>query len=182
VRVAAELGWREAAGARDKSTLRDALRRRPGGEDDWQRLQALVYGERIGEAPPFAGARACIAQLAAAGAAVFVVSHKTRTAAAAPGGPDLHAAARAWLEQHGFIGAAMIRPESVFFEPTRAAKVERLRTLAVATAIDDLPEVLGDAAFPAHVQGWLFAPLGAADGPWPTFPSWFAIARALGFP
>jgi len=76
----------------------------------------------------------------------------------------------------------MIRPDDVFFEPTRDAKLERLRTLAVATAIDDLPEVLGDSAFPATVTGWLFAPRGGPTGPWKTFRSWSAIAAALGVP
>ena len=121
---------------------------------------------------------AALRRLADAGAEIFLVSHKTRFAAAAPLGPDLHAAARAWLRVHDFAGTT-IAPERTFFEETRATKLARLAALKVEIVIDDLIEVLGDPAFPAGTGRWLFAPHGAPAGPWRRFTSWSEIDAAL---
>ena len=47
--------------------------------------------------------------------------------------------------------------ERVFFESTRAAKLERICALGCTHFIDDLEEVFSDPAFPARVLPILFA-------------------------
>ncbi len=161
-----------------KATLRTALRALPDGEREWMAVQAVVYGSRMREARPFAGCLDALRAARARGDELFIVSHKTAVAAAAPDGPNLHDAARAWLSANGVV-PELIAAEHAFFALTRDAKLERIAALAVDLAIDDLPEVLGDPAFPHGVERWLFAPAGAAPGPWRAFASWHAIDAAL---
>lgn len=145
---------------RDKTGLRDALRSRPGGEEDWQRVQAVVYGPGLTQARPFAGAGDFLARATAAGYRLAVVSHKTRFASQGDG-TDLHVAAREWLRSRGWLGPdAPLAESRVHFEPTRAAKLARIRELDCAAFVDDLPEVLDHPDFPAATARLLFAPDG----------------------
>jgi hypothetical protein len=142
--------------AGDKTELRDRLRALPGGEERWQQLQAHVYGVAIETAPAYAGIERFIAEARRRGAALAIVSHKTQFAAAAPGGADLQVAARRWLAARGLAGAAGIAEDAVFFEHTRSAKLERVRSLGLTHFIDDLDEVLADPAFPPETRAVRF--------------------------
>ncbi|MBV8073954.1 MAG: HAD family hydrolase [Candidatus Eremiobacteraeota bacterium] len=130
-----------------KEEIRELLRSRPGGEADWQRLQAHVYGIAIARAPAFEGLDRFVREARRRGCALYVVSHKSRFAAAAPDGPDLREAAHAWLQTSGLAF------DAVYFEPTREAKFERLASLQLTHFIDDLEEVLRDPAFPPAIRG-----------------------------
>jgi hypothetical protein len=164
-----------------KRALRDTLRWRRDGELEWQRLQAEVYGELIGCAPAFPGAREFVVRALALGAEVAIVSHKTAFAEARPKGANLHAAARRWLESNGFIGNDIIAPGAVYFESSRRAKLNRIRALEANIAIDDLVEILTNSAFPAGVRRWLFepgAPRGSLGGI-EHFGSWQSMSEEL---
>ena len=169
VRAASELGFLDAGAAAGKTAVRDAVRALPEGEEKWRRLQRVVYGPAIDRAPPFAGARAFVARARAAGAELYLVSHKSS---------DLRAAAARWLRANDFIGASGFDAENVFFETTRAQKIARLGALDCTHAIDDLGEVFAEPAFPA-IERLLFAPAGAPPGPWRAFASWGELQRAL---
>lgn len=125
-----------------KTDVRDALRAQPEGEARWQELQAHVYGVAIADAPVFEGFDSFLAAARERNARVFVVSHKTRFAAAAPDGPDLREAARKWLS------ARAIDVDGVYFEATRREKLARISALELTHFIDDLEDVLRDPAFP----------------------------------
>jgi hypothetical protein len=142
--------------AGDKTEIRDRLRALPGGEARWQQLQAHVYGVAIEAAPPYAGIERFLDEARRRGAELAIVSHKTRFAAAAPGGADLQAAARRWLGERGLVGAGGIAEAAVFFEPTRNAKLDRVRSLELTHFVDDLDEVLDDPAFPAGTRAVRF--------------------------
>jgi phosphoglycolate phosphatase-like HAD superfamily hydrolase len=169
VRAAVELGFLGGASVAGKTAVRDAVRGLADGEEKWRRLQRVVYGPAIGAAPPFPGARAFVGRARAAGATLFLVSHKSS---------DLRAAAADWLRANDFIGAAAFEAENFFFEETRAAKIARLVALRCTHAIDDLGEVFAEPAFPP-VERLLFAPDGAPPSPWRTFASWAQLADAL---
>lgn len=142
----------------NKTAVRDHLRA-AGREDVWTAMQGEVYGTRLAEAAPFPGVldffRACRER----GLPVVIVSHKTRHPFLGPK-HDLHAAARAWLTAQGFFdpAGAGLRPEAAFFELTKADKLARIGAAGCTHFIDDLPELLADAAFPAHVARFLFDP------------------------
>ena len=154
--AAVSAGFIEQNVRASKHELRERLREAPGGEERWTRLQAEVYGPRMRDAVTFPGVEAFIARARAAKISMYVVSHRSQFAAAAPDGPHLHAVARAWLERvfpaDVFAG--------VFFEETRTAKIERIAALGCTHFIDDLAEVFLDASFPSETARWLFDPSG----------------------
>ncbi len=139
--------------ASGKTELRDRLRTMPDGERRWQQLQAHVYGIAIASAPAYAGIERFVAEARRRGATLAIVSHKTRFAAADPGGADMRIAAMRWLRARGLIGVTGVDEAGVFFEATREAKLERVERLGLTHFIDDLPDVLGDPAFPAATRG-----------------------------
>jgi hypothetical protein len=140
-----------------KSRVRDHLRA-AGQEEEWTRLQGQAYGPRIREAKPFPGVLDFISLCRRESIPVFVISHKTKRPYL--GEPhDLHAAALEWLGHHGFFNAgAGLALCDVFLEETKAGKLARIRQQKCSHFIDDLPEILGDGAFPEGVERILFAP------------------------
>lgn len=143
--------------AGDKRQLRDLVRQSGGGEEAWQRLQAQAYGPAILRARPAPGALEFLREARRRDAELAIVSHKTRYAAVAPDGPNLHDAARQWLIRHGICGSDCIPTERLFFEETRSAKIARIAHLGCTHFIDDLEEVLEDPAFPADVRRLLLS-------------------------
>ena len=140
----------------DKTAIRDRLRADDGGELRWQHLQAHVYGIAIAGAPAYAGLARFLQSARARGATLMVVSHKSRFAAAAPGGADMRVAALRWLEAGGIVGAGGVDPADVYFESTRAEKIARVRALELTHFIDDLEDVLNDPAFPPETRALHF--------------------------
>lgn len=164
-----------------KQALRDTVRQGRNGEFEWQALQAHVYGEGIGRAPPYPGSREFVVSAREAGVQVMIVSHKTPFAAARPGTANLQDAAREWLCANGFIGPELIAPSNIYFEPSRKQKLERIRALGVQIVIDDLIEILTDPEFPQGARRWLFTPGGPSGrlGSIYHFCSWQAMREAL---
>jgi hypothetical protein len=162
VAAARERGLVAADFTGSKRAVRDAIRRLPGGELAWQRLQGHVYGAGIGAAVPFAGAEIFLRRCAAEGVAVFIVSHKTRYGHHDPARVDLREAARQWLAARGFFrpGRTAIPRDHVFFEDDRGQKLARIASLACTHFIDDLEEVFADPRFPTGVCRILFAAAG----------------------
>ncbi len=180
--LARERGLLPPAAPGGKKAVRDAVRRLPDGERQWMGLQAAAYGARMAEAEPLPGALAFLRACRARGIAFFIVSHKTRHAAADPGGVDLHQASLAWMTAQGFFAADAIglTPAQVFFEPTRADKCRRIEALGCSHFIDDLEEVFRDPAFPAGVQALLLTQgQHHAPGPFTPYADWRALHDAL---
>ena len=163
----------------DKNAVRSAIRARPEGERQWTALQAEVYGARMEEAEMAAGAAAALASLKQAGARIFIVSHKTRFAAADPA-TDLRAAAWRWLDGSRLLDSdgGPIRREDVFFEETRAAKLARIGTTGCESFLDDLEEVFTEPGFPAAVARCLLVLDSGRnpDGPFQVMRSWADFA------
>src|SRR6266576_549715 len=157
-RVAREKGLIPTDLPVNKSDVRNYLRR-VDNERAWTEMQGYVYGARMSEAAPYPGVLAFFQACRQAGIETSIVSHKTRHPFLGEK-YDLHAAATAWLEQQGFFDAAQIGlpRESVFFELTKQAKLERIGQCGCTHFIDDLPEFLGEPGFPAAVQRILFDP------------------------
>lgn len=151
--LAGELGLLDGVPPASKTLVRDALRAQPGGEQKYQRLQGQVYGRYMARAALIDGVGDFLRRCRTQGADVFIVSHKTRYGHFDEACVDLREAALAWMDGHGFFAdeAFAIPRERVFFEDTRAAKIERIRALKLSHFIDDLCEVLEDPAFPPEV-------------------------------
>ncbi|MCC3405791.1 MAG: hypothetical protein JGK17_09395 [Microcoleus sp. PH2017_10_PVI_O_A] len=157
-RVAVEENLIPASVPVSKEKVRDYLRSL-GKEEDWTKMQGLVYGARMQEAAAFPGVLEFFARCVKQQVPVCIVSHKTRYPYL--GHPwDLHAAARGWLESQGFFDAERIglSPDRVYFELTKQEKLARIGKNGCTQFIDDLPEFLTEANFPAGVDRILFDP------------------------
>ena len=160
-RLAVEAGLVAAEPPRRQKAIREAARNSPDGDLAWQRLQGQAYGPRIQEAGPAEGVLDFLAQCRGLGVDVHVISHKTRYAALDPSGTDLRAAARDWLDAHGFFSAATgLGPERFHCGATRQEKVDLIRSTGCTHFIDDLLETFREPGFPPGVQGILFDPGG----------------------
>ena len=124
--AALEKGLTPADLPRAKGSVRDYLRGK-GREDEWTALQGHVYGPGMAGAKPYPGALEFLAECRWRGIPVRVISHRTRHPFRGPE-HDLHAAAREWMEAHGFFDPLRIglARDHVHFELTKAAKLERV--------------------------------------------------------
>lgn len=144
-----------------KQAVRDWLRR-AGQEDDWTELQGCVYGPRMRDAGPFPGALEFFVRCRELAVPVCIISHRTRFPYRGES-HDLHQAARDWLAANGICDPhrAGLGLDRVYLELTKQDKLARIGQLACSHFIDDLPEFLGDPAFPHGVRKILFDPAGA---------------------
>jgi hypothetical protein len=129
-----------------------------GREEDWTRLQGLVYGLRMVEALPYTGLDKFMFWAKSMNHEMFIISHRTLIPALGPA-YDLHAAANSWVVnnlQSG--GVAFLKSENIFFETEKAAKIERIQKCRCDMFIDDLPEILLMDKFPSSTVRILFDP------------------------
>jgi hypothetical protein len=148
----------EVCGA-SKQAVRDAIRLLPDGEIAWQRLQGFVYGRGVRDATMFDGVDRFLRRCRAEGHTMFIVSHKTEYGHHDPERVNLREAALDWMAARGFFSedGYAIRRGNVYFESTRAEKLNRIALLECTHFIDDLEEVLNDPAFPPSVARILFS-------------------------
>jgi hypothetical protein len=167
-----------------KRTVRDRIRLGPGGEIEWQKLQALVYGPLMPQARLIDGVSDFVRACRAGGVAIHVVSHKTEYAGCDATGTNLRTAAFEWMTAHRFFdaGGLALGRGDVYFEGTREAKIARIASLGCTHFVDDLEEVFREPSFPAGVERLLYAPDAAApavSGDVRVMPSWTAIGDYL---
>jgi len=181
--LAAESGLLPPGFTGGKRAVRDHVRSLPDGEAAWTALQARVYGPGIARATASPGLIAFLARCRAAGVELSIVSHKTTHAAADPHGVNLRDAAQAWIAANRLIDPdhGGIAGDRIFFEDTRAAKIDRIRALGCTHFVDDLVEVFQEPDFPADVRAFLFAPgdEAAPAGPWAIVRSWEEVAHGV---
>lgn len=124
---------------------------------EWQRAQAWIYTAGLEFAHLARGWSDFLNFLTKTSASLFIVSHKTKFSAIDSNGPNLHQCAQRWLKTNlGIEGLAQVN--SIFFEPSRIAKLNRITSLNLRAFVDDLPEVLEDPSFPRGVKPILFDP------------------------
>ena len=181
--IALERGLIGAAVARNKKLIRDAIRALPDGETHWRGLQVTVYGPRMHEARLIEGVREFFSDCRRRHIPVCIVSHKTEYANFGDADVNLRAVAMAWLEQHGFFqeGGLGLNRANVFFESTRAEKIDRIKALRATHFIDDLEETFRESAFPHDVQKILLAAHGQSSDMAGTvsFATWKQIQEHL---
>jgi len=181
-RLARERDFVPEGAPRSTRALRDAVRARPGGEIQWQRLQGLAYGPRIDQAAAIPGVTSFFRACAARGVVVSVVSHRTLYAAYDPTGTDLRQAALAWMDKHLFFaseGLGLSR-DDVHFAASRREKVDTIRRLRCRVFIDDVDETFAEPGFPEDVDRFLFSP-ACAESTVPgvrSLASWEELRRA----
>lgn len=113
-----------------------------GQEQDWIKIQGLVYGKYIQNAKVMEGFSSFSDYCYEKGWKIFIISHKTRDTIVGEKF-DLHASALNWLEKNRIYGMDICGAvEAVFFESKRSEKICRINRLGCNIMIDDLAEVL----------------------------------------
>ena len=143
-----------------KKYIRDSIRQSPNGEIEWQRLQALVYGPRMGEARLIDGVQTFFKLCKHFRVRVYIISHKTEFAKLDKTGTNLRVAALTWMREKEFFEAdgLGLSQQDVYFESTRREKIERIKHLRCTHFIDDLEETFLERSFPTNVEKILYAP------------------------
>jgi hypothetical protein len=160
-RLAVEFGWISSDTPVSKKNVRDLIRKLDDGETKWQRMQGIVYQEKMQEADLLDGVSLFFQTCRKLQIPVYIVSHKTERAHfddRETGG--LRGAALRWMESREFFsekGLGLPR-DSVFFESTRSEKIERIKKLECTHFVDDLEELFSDSSFPDRVEKILFSP------------------------
>lgn len=165
--IAVERGLIPADLATDKTSVRDYLRAR-GQDPAFTELQGYVYGPGMQQVQLYPGAAETLRAFVAAGHALFLISHKTRTPFAGPA-YDLHDWAWRFLRLQQLVDApgAPFRSADIDFALTRDAKLHCIAARDCALFIDDLPEVLAAPGFPPATRAILFDPeMVYPDGVW----------------
>lgn len=180
-KVAAENGLIPPDMSPCKNSVRDYLRQ-IGKEDEWTRLQGIVYGTKMDEAEAFEGVFDFLYWCRHNKIDVSIVSHKTRHPYIGPK-YDLHLVALQWMEWQGFFEPSKLglSRTQVFLELTKADKIERITNTGCTHFIDDLPEFLMEPSFPENVISMLFDPNNSWETgfPFKRFFSWIKILKEL---
>ena len=156
--AAKKLGLIDSGFSGNKQSVRDTIRLLADGELAWQHLQGQVYGKGIADARLVTGTDAFLRRCRAEKITVAIVSHKTEFGHFDPDRVNLRTAALDWMGNQGLLdGEHGISPDNIYFESTRAEKINRIATLSLTHFIDDLEEVLTDPSFPQEVARILFA-------------------------
>ena len=140
---------------RTKLVLRDFLRQ-TNREPEWTAFQGALYGPGMAYAEPFEQALETMQALKDMGNSLCIVSHRSLRPYAGPA-YDLHAAARAWVDEW-LANIGLIANERAHFHETRGQKIAAIRDLGCNAFLDDLPEVLEDEQFPSACRAILFDP------------------------
>ena len=181
--IALERGLINADVAKNKRLIRDVIRARPEGEAHWRALQVTAYGPRMHEARLVDGAREFFADCRRRCIPVYIVSHKTEYANFGEANVNLRTVAIAWLEKQGFFHeeGLGLGKTGVFFESTRAEKINRIKALRATHYIDDLEETFRENAFPRDVEKVLLADYGEPSkmAGASSFPTWGRIREHL---
>lgn len=124
-----------------KKTIREYLIEK-GLEQDWIKIQGLVYGKYIRNAKVMDGFLSFSNLCYEKGWKIYIISHKTRDPIVGKKF-DLRTSALLWLEKNRIYGTGIHEAvEGVFFESTRSEKVCRINQLGCNIMIDDLADVL----------------------------------------
>jgi hypothetical protein len=106
-------------------------------EDDWTRIQGLVYGEAIELAKPYCNLNLFLDFLLKNNHQFFIVSHKTKYPFIGKK-VDLHQSAKKWINIH----LKKYFSDNFYFEETIEKKIDRINKLKPDFFIDDLEKIL----------------------------------------
>ena len=160
--IALELGLIDKDTKKSKKQIRHRIRQLRDGEKKWQELQAIVYGQRMDEAQLIRGVDKFFKLCQKNKVRVYVISHKTEFANYDSTKTNLRAASLNWMEKNKFFkdDELSLPKENIYFESTRAGKIERIKLLKCTHFIDDLEETFAYDSFPNKIQKILYDPHG----------------------
>lgn len=149
-------GWFENVEGRDD--VKKRLRASPLGDENWQKIQGVIYGPRILEASLSPGVVNFLRRCKIEEIEIKIISHKTELAVNDPTKTNLRLAAINWMSKNNFFDDLGIKKCNVLFANTIEEKIEFIRKANISIFIDDLEEILDNPKFPIDVEAILYQP------------------------
>ena len=142
---------------RTKIGVRDYLRSE-GREPEWTAFQGELYGPGMIYAQPFPESIITMKKLEERGHNLFIISHRSKLPYAGKR-HDLHEAARNWISTR-LQSAGLFKADenAINFLETKKDKIKKIAETMCDVFVDDLPDILDCADFPATTEGILFSP------------------------
>lgn len=141
---------------KNKQAIRDSIKRLPGGDNEWTRLQGLVYGKHMDEARTTPGVERFFKACKKNSYKIMIISHRTVYPFRGPR-VNLQMAAKRWLENKDFLTKFGLTRKDIVFAQTLKGKIEQIARKKCAYFIDDLKEVLTHPDFPRGVGKVLYS-------------------------
>ena len=141
-------------------SLRSLLRRSDTSERLWQLAQGWLYTDGLSYARSGHGAVELCEFLRNSNFELIIVSHKTTHTPDFCGKKPLREIATNWINSSELAGY-FLGDEQIYFEATRALKVERIQKLKFNYFVDDLAEVFQEPGFPQDVNSFLLSGTGS---------------------
>ena len=141
-------------------SLRSLLRRSDTSERLWQLAQGWLYTDGLSYARAGQGAVELCEFLKNSDMELMIVSHKTTHTPDFCGQKPLREIATNWINSSELAGY-FLGDEQIYFEATRALKVERIQKLKFNYFVDDLVEVFQEPAYPKAVTSFLLSQTGS---------------------
>jgi hypothetical protein len=138
---------------KDKKNIRDVIRNLPSGDIKWQKIQSIVYGEKIFQASLFPGVVYFFQFCKKHNIPLYIISHKTQFSNLYESQIDLRKQASEFLKLHHLLPL-----NKVYFESNRLDKVKRIKKIGCNIFIDDLIEIFDESTFPIKCIKILFDP------------------------
>jgi hypothetical protein len=137
-------------------SLRTLLRESDKTGRLWQLAQGWLYTDGLSYARPGQGAVELCEFLRNSNFELLIVSHKTTHTPVFCGQKPLREIATKWIKS-GDLANYFLDNEKIYYEATRASKVERIQKLKFNYFVDDLVEVFQEPGFPKDVTSFLLS-------------------------
>lgn len=137
-------------------SLRTLLRRSDTSGRLWQLAQGWLYTDGLSYARAGQGAVELCEFLKNSNMELMIVSHKTTHTPDFCGQKPLREIATKWINSSE-LADYFLGNEQIYYEATRASKVERIQKLEFNYFVDDLIEVFQEPAYPKAVTSFLLS-------------------------
>ena len=141
------------------NSLRTLLRRSDTTGRLWQLAQGWLYTDGLSYARSGHGAVELCEFLRNSNFELIIVSHKTTHTPDFCGKKPLREIATKWINSSD-LADYFLGNEQIYYEATRALKVERIQKLKFNYFVDDLVEVFQEPAYPKNVTSFLLSEAG----------------------
>jgi len=141
-------------------TLRVLLRESDKTGRLWQLAQGWLYTDGLSYARAGQGAVELCEFLKNSNMELMIVSHKTTHTPDFCGQKPLRGIATKWINSSE-LADYFLGNEQIYYEATRASKVERIQKLEFNYFVDDLIEVFQEPAYPKAVTSFLLSETGS---------------------
>ena len=142
------------------NSLRALLRRSDTTGRLWQLAQGWLYTDGLSYARAGQGAVELCEFLKNSNMELMIVSHKTTHTPDFCGQKPLREIATKWVNSSELAGY-FLGNKQIYYEATRALKVERIQKLKFSYFVDDLVEVFQEPAYPKAVTSFLLSETGS---------------------